>query len=288
MPEEKKTKIFWKKMKIRYHLKIFNDDTYQETWFFKFSRLKLYSILIISSIIIIAIIFSLIVYTPIREIIPGYPNKLVRQDLIRNAVKLDSLEQELKKKDLFFESIQRVINGEEPLDFENNNNETSDTRINNVVRSSQDTALRAMVEQEESFNLNIFDNEEFNSSLRNIIFYCPMSGHVSARFNSDTEHYGIDIVADENEEVCATLDGTVMIASWDVESGYMILIQHKYNLVSIYKHNSDIMRSPGDIVKAGEPIAIIGNSGELTTGQHLHFELWHNQKALNPEEYIVF
>jgi len=288
MTDEKKKKKFRERMNIKYHLKIFNDDTFQETWFFKFNRFKAYLIISIIAVVLIAIIYSLIVFTPIRELIPGYPNKYVRKNLLENQVRLDSLELELRKKDMFILSFQNILEGKDPLEFNDPMDDSSITGDPNIVRSSGDSVIRAMVEQEQSYNLTLFDNGEFNPTLRELHFYCPLHGILSGRFNIEASHYGVDILAEENEVVSATLDGTVINASWDVESGYMIQIQHDNNIISIYKHNSDIMKVQGEIVKAGEAIAIIGNSGELTTGPHLHFELWYNGKAINPEEYIVF
>lgn len=288
MTEEKKKK-FKERMKIRYHLKIFNDETFQETWFVKFSRLKVYIIIISLSIFLITLIFSLIAYTPVRELIPGYPNKFVRKSLLENEVRFDSLEHALHMKDRFILSFQNILEGKEPLDFSDIGDDSSISATDpGVARSSGDSIIRAMVEQEQSYNLTLFDEVDYNPSLREIYFYCPMHGILSGKYNLEANHFGVDVLAEKNEVVYATLSGTVINASWDVESGYMIQIQHDNNLISIYKHNSDIMKVQGEIVKAGEAIAIIGNSGELTTGPHLHFELWYNGKAINPEEYIVF
>lgn len=289
MMEEKNKKKFWQKIKESYHLKIYNDETFQEEWFFRFSRLKGYTISFSTLLLIVIIISCLIFYTPVRELIPGYPDKNVKRGIIENSIKLDSLALELKNKDLFIANIINVMNGKEPIDF---NDYLSDSTENTVMPDFEGSGdisdIRDYVDMEQSYNLSENGEYEYKGLLRDKLFYCPLKGEISGRFNNEAQHYGIDIVADENEPVHAVLDGVVMLALWDMESGYLIQIQHDNNLISIYKHNSDLMKVTGEEVKAGDVIAIIGNSGELTTGQHLHFELWHNKRAINPEEYIVF
>jgi murein DD-endopeptidase MepM/ murein hydrolase activator NlpD len=115
-----------------------------------------------------------------------------------------------------------------------------------------------------------------------------VNGIVTNSFKGSENHFGTDIVAGPNEVVKATLDGTIILSTWTIETGNVVQIQHDNDLISVYKHNAEILKNMGKRVKAGEPIAIIGNSGELTTGPHLHFELWYKGKPVNPEEYITF
>jgi len=276
-------------MKESYHLKILNDETFQEEWFFRFSRLKGQTILLSILLLIIIIITSLIFYTPIRELIPGYPDKNVKHGIINNTVKLDSLELELLKKDVFITNILNILEGKEPIDLVDYSPDSTVNTINpDFERSGEDSAFRAYVDMEQRYNFSERGEYDYPVLLRDKLFYCPLKGTISGRFNIEAQHYGVDVVADENKPVHAVLDGVVILALWDMESGYLIQIQHDNNLISIYKHNSDLMKVTGEEVKAGDVIAIIGNSGELTTGQHLHFELWHNKQPINPEEYIIF
>jgi murein DD-endopeptidase MepM/ murein hydrolase activator NlpD len=145
-----------------------------------------------------------------------------------------------------------------------------------------------MVEPADKFGLATIEKKKINTALSSTLFFPPVKGLVTNTFNSKSEHYGTDIVASANEVVKATLGGTVTMAGWTLETGYVIELQHENNIISLYKHNAELLKHIGDRVKAGEPIAIIGNSGELTTGPHLHFELWYNGTSLDPQQYITF
>ena len=150
--------------------------------------------------------------------------------------------------------------------------------------------LEDQIEQEEKYNVNISTPQVFEPKveINKLHFYCPLRGAVTNRFDASGNHYGVDIVSNLNEPILSILDGTVVFSGWTLEAGYIIGIQHRNNLISIYKHNSQLLKEMGNRVRAGEAIAIIGNTGEYTTGPHLHFELWHNGKPLNPNDYIVF
>ena len=149
--------------------------------------------------------------------------------------------------------------------------------------------LASVVEKEEKQSLSVLNNtKQSNVSLKNLHFFLPVKGIVTNGFDVESGHMATDIVAQPNEPVLATLEGTVTLATWSLTEGYIIIIQHNYNIISIYKHNESLLKKTGDHVTAGEPIAIIGNTGELTTGPHLHFELWYDGSPLNPEDYIAF
>ena len=183
-----------------------------------------------------------------------------------------------------------ILKGEDPgelIDTSINADLTaSPNNLASIKKSKEDSLLREYVQREDSYSLNI--SEESPNDKSNLLFFTPLTGSISNLFNAKEKHYGIDIVAKKNEAVKAILNGTVIFAEWTVETGYVIQIQHDYNLTSIYKHNSVLLKKVGDIVKAGEAIAIVGNSGELTTGPHLHFELWKNGVAQDPSQYINF
>ena len=164
-------------------------------------------------------------------------------------------------------------------------NVTVDYKV--LVASKRDSIFRESIEREDRFNI-LSEKSNSPQNLRNIAFYTPIKGMITDRFDIQKEHYGIDIVAPENEAIKASLPGTVILSSWTTETGYTIAVQHENNLISFYKHNSVLLKKIGEVVKAGDVIAIIGNSGELSTGPHLHFELWHQGKAINPEHHILF
>ena len=287
MIKEKKRHIV-NKLKNKYRLSIYNDDTFEEVWFLRLSRLNVFSIVGTSGLLFTIAIIVLIAFTPLREFIPGYPDGNMRRNIIGNVYKLDSLEHELEIRDRYFESINTIIRGGTPLSYENSQDTTVRYEEITFDKSEHDSLLRQQIEEEELFNLSILANTSNKTDFSRIHFYPPVKGLVTNSFNPIENHFGTDIVTASNKVVAATLDGTITIANWTLETGYVIQIQHDNNMVSIYKHNSELLKKVGNHVTAGEAIAIIGNSGELTSGPHLHFELWHNGTPIDPEDYVAF
>ena len=205
-----------------------------------------------------------------------------------NNFRLDSLEMEITKRDAYFENLRRIIAGDNPVEPDQRPAEPVAQGRLPYQKSREDSLLRAMVEPSDQFGLSTIESRKVNPAFFNILFFPPVKGMITNSFNSGIDHYGTDIVASSNEVVKATLPGTVTMAGWTLETGHVIQLQHADNIISVYKHNAELLKHIGDHVKAGEPIAIIGNSGELTTGPHLHFELWYNGTPLNPEDYISF
>jgi len=287
MNKEKKTRLFHK-LKHKYRLSIYNDDTFEEVWFLRLSRLNVFSILGTSILVFTIAIIVLIAFTPLREFIPGYPDGNMRRNIVTNVYKLDSLEHELEIRDRYFESINTIIRGGTPVSYENSQDTAISYEEITFDKSEHDSLLRKQIEQEELFNLSILANSNSKTNFSSIHFYPPVKGLVTNSFNPSENHFGTDIVTSSNKVVSATLDGTIIIANWTLETGYVIQIQHDNSLISVYKHNSELLKKVGNHVKAGETIAIIGNSGELTSGPHLHFELWHNGTPIDPEDYIAF
>jgi len=277
---------FISKLKDQYRLTIFNDSTFQSVWTIKLNRLKvLWAAAIVSSVIIILVTF-LIAATPLREYIPGYPDGEQRQMMINNVLKIDSLEMELAKRDAFFEGIKAVVSGNVPFDTLANDSagDLKHAKFNKYNHDSvfQDDLL------EEQLSLSMQGITTRRSEISQMHFFVPVKGIVTNAFNPATDHFGVDLVSDSNARICAVSDGTVIFSGWTLETGYVIYIQHEADLISVYKHNAELLKSAGDRIKAGEPVAIIGNSGEFTTGPHLHFELWHRGNAINPQQYIDF
>ncbi len=280
-----KKKLF-KKLSDRYRLIIYNDTTFQSVWSMKLTRLKVFTVTSLLSAIIVVLVILLIATTGLREYIPGYPKAEYRQLLVMNALRVDSLENELKKRDEFFQGIQAIIAGEEPGDnmvvdstIEPNNVEFQDYNHDSVF---QDKLLA------EQTNLSLENGSKRNLSLNQVHFFVPAKGLISNHFDASSGHYGIDLVGEPNTRISSVLDGTVIFSGWTLETGYVIYIQHEAELISVYKHNAELLKNIGDRVRAGEAVAIIGNTGEMTTGPHLHFELWHNGTAVDPEMYIDF
>lgn len=276
------------KLRDKYRLSIYRDRTFEEVLNFKLSRLNVLAWGGLMGIVFLSIIISIIVYTPVREFIPGYPDENTIRSSIRNKQLLDSLELELDRRDLYIDNLNRIISGKEPENYDN----VGDTNRNyddiTFTRSSEDSLLREYFRQDEQFSVGSSPRQNSIRGISQVHFFPPVKGPVTNSYNIGSNHYGTDIVAGASEIVKSTLEGTVIMATWTLETGWVIQVQHENNLISVYKHNAELLKRVGDFVKVGEPIAIIGNSGELTTGPHLHFELWYNGLALNAEDYISF
>lgn len=286
-----------KQLTNKYRLVVMNDETFEEVSSFRLSRVNIYILLSTIIVIIVTFITSAIVFTPLKEYIPGYASTSNKRELINLRMKTDSIDQAVIAQDLFVKNLQSIINNGEPI-------EKIDTPVIDAGTvhqfdsidlkkiSPMESKLRDNVENESSFMLNLdLAKDQIGkkfSSIAEFHFFQPVKGYVTAGFAPKEEHYGVDIVAPENETIKATLDGVVVIANWTTETGYVIAIQHSNNLISLYKHNSVLLKKEGAYVKAGDVIAIIGNSGEQTSGPHLHFELWYKGLPLNPQDYIVF
>jgi len=279
---------FFQKLRHKYRLSVYRDETYEEVLNLRLSRLNLLAWGGVTIFIFLVIVISIIVYTPVREFIPGYPDENTIRYSLTNKQRLDSLATELMRRDLYIENINRIISGKEPESYDNLGDTNKNYNDINFSRSMEDSMLRDHFEREERFSID--DNQERRplKGISKAHFFAPVKGLVTNSFNTARNHYGTDIVAGSNEIVKATLEGTIIMAAWTLETGWVIQIQHEGNLISVYKHNAELLKRVGDYVKVGEPIAIIGNSGELTTGPHLHFELWYNGIPLNPEDYISF
>jgi Peptidase family M23 len=289
MSEEKEKKgEFIKRLRHRYRLVVMNDDTFEEKFKLRLTPLGLVILLSSTTIIMIMIVTSLIAFTPLREYIPGYADVGVRRKLIRITLKSDSLEQALAEHNKFMGNIGAVLKGNIKLDTtQNHPDHNKEFGKLEMSPSVSEGVLRRDIESEDKYSLS-YETRTAKNGISNFFFFTPLKGIVSSSFKSSEQHYGVDIVAPENEAIKSTLDGTVILATWSSETGYTITIQHSNNLISIYKHNSVLLKKVGEFVKAGDPIAIIGNSGEQTTGPHLHFELWYDGKAVDPQDYMVF
>jgi murein DD-endopeptidase MepM/ murein hydrolase activator NlpD len=288
MAEKTEKRSFWEKFRHKYRLSIYRDETFEEVLNLKLTKLNVMAILGVGVFTFLLLVSSVIAYTPVRELIPGYPDENTVRNIHLNNYRLDSLEKEIVKRDVYFENLRRIIAGEEPQNFTNKPDSSVTKSGVSFSKSKEDSVLRKMVEPQDKFGLATIVNKRINTALSSTLFFPPVKGLVTNAFNSKTEHYGTDIVASANEVVKATLPGTVTLAGWTLETGYVIQLQHENNIISLYKHNAELLKHIGDRVKAGEPIAIIGNSGELTTGPHLHFELWYNGTSLDPQQYITF
>lgn len=293
--KKKKQKKKWsEKLRSKYRLVILNDETFEEKVSFRLTRLNVFVLLGTLSILLIFLTAIIISFTSLREYIPGYMNPEIPKQVYKLQQLTDSLEKDFHRKNLYLQNIKNIIEGKEIIDTIVPNTEQTanyDT-ITSLYRSVEDSLLRVEYEKQSSYSLFLAESEYLysgnKSSISSFNFFTPLKGIITRNFNLAEKHYGIDIVAATNEAIKATLDGTVIFADWTVETGYVIGIQHKHNILSIYKHNSTLLKKAGTYVKAGEPVAIIGESGELSTGIHLHFELWFNGTPVNPKNYMGF
>ncbi len=282
--EEKKK--FYSKLKNQYRLIIYNDTTFQSVWSMKLSRLKVFTTTSLLSAIIVVLVILLIATTGLREYIPGYPKAEYRQMLVRNALVVDSLETELQKRDQFFRGIQSIMAGEVPEDDQTAQADAPNSNIEFQEYNHDSIFQDELLAEQLSLSLQNSSNDDVG--LSQIHFFSPLRGVVTEHFKSVTDHFGIDIVSEANARISSVLDGTVIFAGWTLNTGYVMYIQHDAQLVSVYKHNAELLKKTGDKVKAGEIIAIIGNTGEYSSGPHLHFELWYSGNAIDPEQFIDF
>ena len=233
--------------------------------------------------------YLLIDFTPLRRTIRGYPSRATREQALENRLKIDSLERQIQLWAFQVGNIQRVMSGREAMDLDSIaalQSRTGDTTMYATMYAHQDSVLRGIVEKETAFDISQGSGRD--ELLEGLDFFTPLKGMVTEPFNLAINHPYIDIAADENATVYSILDGTVISAGWNDETGYVMIIQHGHDLVSVYKHNERLMKGVGDKVKVGTPIAIVGGTGSLATGTHLHFELWHAGEAIDPAKYISF
>jgi murein DD-endopeptidase MepM/ murein hydrolase activator NlpD len=247
------------------------------------------------TVLFTALIISLIAFTPLREYIPGYEDVNVRKNLIKLGMKTDSLSMILGSRETYMRNLKRLLEDSATMEDTAALHIHPDTankgkqKENFVPASKADSLLRNEVETQNPYNTSLKENassEEMN--INDYFFFTPLKGIVVNGFNPAGNHYGVDIVSKENEAIKATLDGTVILSAWTLSTGNVIILQHTNNLLSVYAHNSVLLKKTGDNVKAGDVIAIVGNTGELTTGPHLHFELWYKGSAVNPQDYMEF
>jgi len=287
MAKNDKKKSNWRD---KYRFSVINDHTFEEVWRVKVTQYNAFLLITFLVIFIIGVTTSLIAFTNLREFIPGYPDVTIRRNILMSAIRLDSLDRELALRDEYFKNLNAIISGNQPVEMYVRQDTTKNYKAINFSTSPEDSALRARVENEERYNLTLGPSTpESVSSLAGLHFFPPVKGIISGRYDIRTKHFGTDIVTKPKARVSAALDGTVIFTGWTMETGFVIEVQHPNNIVSVYKHNASLLKETGDLVRAGEPISVVGDSGELyTSGPHLHFEIWYKGSPLDPEKHILF
>lgn len=278
---------FWKRIRFKYKLSFINENTLEEVWSFRLSQLSVFISLGVFAFSLVAFTAFIIIMTPIRNYLPGYLDVEVRKEIVQNALRADSLERMIEIQNLYLKNVTGIISG--TIELDSIREIDSLARVDadfEIPRSPEEEEYVKNFEQEEKYNLTVLNTNPL--PMDGLYFYKPVNGVISSHYQADIHHFGVDIAAASKESVLATLDGTVMYAGYDPNQGNVIQLQHKNGFVSVYKHNELLLKEPGEQVVAGEAIALVGNTGKLSTGPHLHFELWYNGKPVNPEDFIVF
>ena len=287
MKNEKQNKTFLKRIFNDYKVVVSSEDTFEEKLSFKANKINAFIIVLLYSIILIAFTISIVFFTQLREMVPGYSSS----DLLNRAIyltkKTDSLEQQIALNNKFYKSIEDVLSGNVDEFISRDELSTDSNLINpdifTIPPNLQDSILRQYVDNEDKFNLT---NNEL--VIENKMFFSPIKGEITQSFNFNENHFAIDIAADIGTPVKSILDGKIIFSEWSLETGYVVVIDHGENIISVYKHNSKILKEQNDFVQAGEVIAYSGNQGNLSYGPHLHFELWKNGTPIDPEPLLNF
>jgi len=287
MPKNEKKKRSWRD---KYRFSVTNDTTFEEVWRIRLTQYNGFLLIAFLVFFIIGATTSLIAFTNLREFIPGYPDVTMRRNILVSAIRLDSLEKELALRDQYFENLRAIIAGDKPLGALTLRDSSRDYNSITFRTSPEDSALRTQVETADRYSLTLGPvTPESVASLAGLHFFPPVKGIVSGKFDPRSKHFGTDIVTKPKSPVNAALNGTVIFTGWTRETGYVIEVQHSNNIVSVYKHNVSLLKETGDLVRTGEAIAIVGDSGEIyTSGPHLHFEIWYKGSPLDPERHIIF
>ena len=282
MKNKKENKGFFKKLFNDYKVVVSSEDTFEEKFAFKASKINVFVLMLVYSVILISFTISIVFFTQLRELVPGYSSS----DLLNRAIyltqKTDSLERQIELNNKFYKSIEDVLSGKTD-EFVERENITIDSNLNeknffSISPNSEDSILRNYVDSQDKFNLT--KNELV---IENKMFFSPIKGDITQAFNFEENHFAVDIAADIGTPVKSILDGKILFSEWSVDTGHVIIVDHGDNIVSVYKHNSKSLKEQNDFVQAGEVIAYSGNQGSLSSGPHLHFELWKNGTPIDPE-----
>lgn len=282
MKNKKENKGFFKKLFNDYKVVVSSEDTFEEKFAFKASKINVFVLMLVYSVILISFTISIVFFTQLRELVPGYSSSDLLSRAIYLTQKTDSLERQIELNNKFYKSIEDVLSGKTDEFIERDNipidSSSNDKNLFSISPNSEDSILRNYVDSQDKFNLTI--NELV---IENKMFFSPIKGDITQTFNFEENHFAIDIAADIGTPVKSILDGKILFSEWSVDTGHVIIVDHGDNIVSVYKHNSKSLKEQNDFVQAGEVIAYSGNQGSLSSGPHLHFELWKNGTPIDPE-----
>ena len=285
MPKKKKHTLI-DKLSERFHILLVNEKTLEKRKLFSSSSINLAASSLFAFLLLLSTSFILIYITPLKEYFRGYTSIELRENAVENSMKLDSLESLYISQSKYIKSLKDLLSGNisfEDLDKNTENTESNSLELEIVKTNLDDSLLRALVDEEDKYNAFDLEGERFTT-----VLFPPVKGGLSSGFDYESKHYGVDIAMPENSPVHSISEGIVVFAEWTSETGFVIILEHLNGLTSIYKHNSSIIKTQGDRIETGEIIAFTGNTGSLTTGPHLHFELWYRGEPVDPESYIEF
>ena len=285
MPKKKKHTLI-DKLSERFHILLVNEKTLEKKKLFSSSSVNLVASSLFAFLLLLSTSFMLIYVTPLKEYFRGYTSIELRENAVENSMKLDSLESLYISQGKYIRSLKDLLSGNisfEDLDQNSENIEVNSLELEIVKTNLEDSLLRALVDEEDKYNAFDLQGERFTT-----VLFPPVKGGLSSGFDYESKHYGVDIAMPENSPVHSISEGIIVFAEWTSETGFVIIAEHLNGLTSIYKHNSSIVKSQGDRIQTGEIIAFTGNTGSLTTGPHLHFELWYQGEPVDPENYIEF
>lgn len=287
MKNKKQKKNSINKLTRSYKVVVSSEDTFEERLSFSTNKFNVFLVLSLYSIILIAFTISVVFFTQIREMVPGYSSSDLLTQAIYLTKKTDSLENELELNNTFYKSIENVLSGKtEEIIYKDTlavSKEKDNIDFQAVLANAEDSILRKYVEEEDKFNLT--KNELV---IENKMFVSPVKGQITQKFDPLNNHFALDILVDTGTPVKSILEGKVIFSEWSVDTGHVLIIDHGDDIISVYKHNSKVLKTQNNFVKAGEVIAYSGNQGTLSTGPHLHFELWKNGTPINPEPLFNF
>jgi len=291
---ESKFTIWIKNLQEKRRIVVLDEGSFEEKRNFTTTKFSLLVFFLFSIIVFSILFFLLISYSSIKTFVPGYPSVTAQKELIDKNIELDQKLNDLiikiNKEEQYIANFQKIVKGDTPIDRDSSNRVFKSQNINtkNELSFSEKT-IREKVDKREKYDIDVIPGGALTKDvLPELLLFPPIVGELTNKMNISAGHFGVDVIAPKNEAVVAILKGTIVYQNWSPTDGHVVHIQHKNNLLSIYKHSSEVLKKIGDYVDAGEPISIVGNSGEHSTGPHLHFELWHNGYPMDPEKFINF
>ena len=285
MVKKKKTSRI-EKLLEQFHIVLVNKKTLERRQIITASRLQIIITSFLGFMTILSLVFLIIYFTPLKEYFRGYTSTELRESSFDNAIKLDSLEKLYLMQNSYISSVKDLLAGKiEFIDLSNDSivETTLNQELDLVKTNTEDSILRAIVQEEDKYNPT-----NINADILSSVLFSPAKGGISSEFSLQEKHYGIDITLPENSPIYSVSEGRVIFSEWTTETGYVIIIEHLNGLISSYKHNSSLSKSQGEYVSRGEVIGFSGNTGSLTSGPHLHFELWFEGEPVDPLSFIEF